>query len=175
MAIIIYFSHTGENLISGKLTYIETGNTKIVAKKISEQLNGMKYMELVPQSLYPDVYKKTVEIAEVEKREQKYVAYQKIDIDFAEHEEIFLGYPNWCGTIPRIVASFLEDNKMDNKKIYPFCTHEGSNLGNSVNDIKKSCPNAQILQRLPVRGTNANKSDTAIKNWLIQYQLNRKQ
>ena len=41
------------------------------------------------------------------------------------------------GTMPMPVWSFLEGKDFTDKKILPFCTHEGSGLGKSESDIKK--------------------------------------
>lgn len=173
LACILYFSYKGENLIHGKISNNRAGSTARVASKISEQLGRISCLELIPQYPYPEAYKCVMEIAEIEKEEKKHVSYQNLDIHFDKYDTIFLGYPNWCGTIPRIVASFLEDNSLKNINIYPFCTHEGSGLGNSINEIREICPKAQIFPGLSIRGTNADKSDTAIKNWLRQYYSNR--
>lgn len=48
----------------------------------------------------------------------------------------------------------------------PFCTHEGSGMGNSERDIKKLCPNAKVLPGLAIRGGNVKNADGLIKSWL---------
>jgi flavodoxin len=59
---------------------------------------------------------------------------------------IFLGYPNWWGTMPMPVFTFLEEYDFSGKTIIPFCTHEGSGMGRSEKDIAKLCPKATILK-----------------------------
>lgn len=68
-----------------------------------------------------------------------------------------------------IVASFLKDYHFDGKIIFPFCTHEGSGFGNSLEDFKKTCPEALIYPGLAIRGSRVNKADTAIQNWVDQH------
>lgn len=44
--------------------------------------------------------------------------------------------PNWWSAFPMAVFTFLESYDFSGKTIIPFCTHEGSGLGNSERDIK---------------------------------------
>jgi len=60
------------------------------------------------------------------------------------YDVIYLGYPNWWGTMPMAVFTFLESYDFSGKTIIPFCTHEGSGIGNSERDIKKLCPKAKV-------------------------------
>ena len=52
------------------------------------------------------------------------------------------------------------------KNIYPFCTHEGSGMGNSERDIKKLCPRSNVHKGLEIRGSQVHKSDNRITQWL---------
>ena len=79
-----------------------------------------------------------------------------------------LGYPIWHGNIPNIVMTLLESLNFDGKTIYPFNTHGGSGLGNSINDIKNLAPNAIVKDGFPLSGTYArtNESHEDIEDWL---------
>ncbi|MBO0461107.1 flavodoxin [Enterococcus sp. DIV1298c] len=88
----------------------------------------------------------------------------------------FLGYPNWLGTLPKPIVSFLQETDLANKLIYPFCTHEGSGFGRSLLDLKILAPASTIKTGLPIRGSRVLRSDKAIENWLIQfYESNNRQ
>ena len=50
------------------------------------------------------------------------------------------------------VFTFLEHFDFSGKTILPFCTHEGSGLGRSENDIKRLCPGASVKQGLALHG-----------------------
>ncbi len=78
---------------------------------------------------------------------------------------IFLGYPNWYGTMPMLMFTFLEENEFSGKTIIPFCTHEGSGLGHSENDIAKLCPNAKLLKGLAIHGSSVSDAKKDIINW----------
>lgn len=64
------------------------------------------------------------------------VAYQDITHDCSKIDTLFLGYPNLWGSYPRIIATFLEDFDTEGLIIYPFCTHEESAFGSSLNKLK---------------------------------------
>ena len=54
------------------------------------------------------------------------------------YDVIYIGYPNWWGTMPMAVFTFLESYDFSGKTIIPYCTHEGSGMGSSERDIKKA-------------------------------------
>jgi len=60
--------------------------------------------------------------------------------------------------MPMFFFTFLENNDLSGKVIVPVCTHEGSKMGNSVNDIIKLCPNSKVLDGIDIRGSNAHNS-----------------
>lgn len=81
------------------------------------------------------------------------------------YDVIFIGYPNWWATIPMGVFTFFEEYDFSGKTIIPFCTHEGSRLGRSERDIKKLCPNSNVLEGLAIRGS-INKAQNSVSVWL---------
>ncbi|WP_430597228.1 flavodoxin [Enterococcus sp. AZ177] len=171
MTAIIYFSRAFENLVDGKKKNLYIGNTKLVALKIAEELNA-EAVEIIPKIMYPKEYQRVVMQAEQEKETNERPIYQPIDINLEHYRAIYLGYPNWWGTLPMVMATFLEEHDFSGKNIYPFCTHEGSGMGNSISDLQKLCPNSRIHIGLPIRGSRVEKSDIAINNWLNQEQKN---
>ena len=51
------------------------------------------------------------------------------------------------------------------KTIRPFCTHEGSGLGNSVSDIRRICPGANIGKGLAVNGSSVKGARKDVERW----------
>lgn len=142
--LIAYFSRKGNNYVNGRITNLPIGNTEIVAQKI-QKLTGGDLFEIRTAKQYPEDYYKATEIAKEEKRQNaRPELANKLD-DISPYEVVFLGYPNWWGTMPMAVFTFLESYDFTGKTIAPFCTHEGSGLGSSERDIKKLCPNANVL------------------------------
>lgn len=64
------------------------------------------------------------------------------------------------------VFTFLEHFDFSGKIIKPFCTHEGSGMGNSVADIKKLCPHAAVEKGLAIYGSRVTNSKKQIESWV---------
>ena len=107
-----------------------------------------------------------VAMQELQSRERPALTGQVENME--QYDTIILGYPNWWGTMPMCVFTFLEAYDLTGKKILPFCTHEGSGLGHSVDDIRKVCPGTEVKDGLAIRGSAAASSDRQIKEWLKQ-------
>lgn len=61
-----------------------------------------------------------------------------------QYDVVFLGFPNWDGTLPMAVASFLEENDFSGKTIIPFVTHKGSGFGSSMGMIEDLASGADV-------------------------------
>lgn len=68
--------------------------------------------------------------------------------------------------MPMAVFTFLDHFDFSGKEIRPFCTHEGSGMGNSIKDIRRLCPDASISQGLAIHGGSVGRSEEEIKSWL---------
>jgi len=64
------------------------------------------------------------------------------------------------------VFTFLEHYDFSGKTILPLCTNEGSGMGGSERDIKRTCPGAVVKSGLSVTGSGAANSGEAVKRWL---------
>ena len=82
------------------------------------------------------------------------------------YDTIILGYPNYWGTIPMAVATFLERYDFTGKTILPLCTNEGSGMGSSKRDVKKYAKGADVKEGLSITGSRAANSKDAVKKWL---------
>ncbi len=165
-ALIVYFSRPGENYSVG---YIEEGNAKHIAKVISKYTKAPLY-ELEPLTPYASDYKECVKEAVKEAKEEARPAFKNPLADINKYDVIYLCYPNWCGTFPRIVASFLAKYDFTNKIIKPMCTHEGSGMGFSERELAKTLPTATILPGLPIKGSECHKPEIeeTIKEWAFK-------
>ena len=83
-----------------------------------------------------------------------------------EYDTIFLGFPNWWGTLPMPVLTFVEHYDWTGKRIIPFVTSGGSGFGRSLQDLKTSAHGAEIdPEGLAVLGTQVEKSKAKIQKW----------
>ena len=83
-----------------------------------------------------------------------------------EYDTVVLAYPNYWGTFPMAVATFLERYDFSGKIILPLCTNEGSGMGGSERDIKKYAAGAEVKRGLSITGSNAANSKGAVQKWL---------
>jgi flavodoxin len=102
-------------------------------------------------------------------KEQKASARPKLKVKLENaksYDIVFIGYPNWWGSFPMPVATFLEENDFSGKTLIPFCTHEGSRLGRSVEDLTKMCPKSKILEGLAIRGRSVKTAHEDVAQWV---------
>lgn len=163
--LIAYYSRRGNNYRNGEIVNLKVGNTEVVAGKIQKLTGGDTfYIETIKP--YPADYHETTQVAKRELNENARPAIRGKVANMQNYDVIYLGYPNWWGTMPMAVMTFLESYDFSGKVIIPFCTHEGSGLGKSVQDIKKACPKAIVKQGLAIRGGSVNNSDRQVMEWV---------
>ena len=135
------------------------GNLRIISEYLQEETKGDLF-SIHTVDKYPKGYRDTTDQAADEKDEDaRPKLSNKVD-NMEQYETILLGYPNWWGTIPMPVATFLEEYDFSGKTIIPFASHEGSGLGSGPSDIKKLCPDAEVKDGFEIRGGDV-KSDEA--------------
>ena len=135
------------------------GNLRIIAEYLQEETKGDLF-SIHTEKKYPKGYRDTTDQAADEKdADARPKLSNKVD-NMEQYTTILLGYPNWWGTIPMPVATFLEEYDFAGKTIIPFASHEGSGLGSGPSDIKKLCPDAEVEDGFAIRGGDV-KSDEA--------------
>jgi flavodoxin len=164
-SLIAYFSRRGNNYVDGKIVNLLIGNTEVIAKKL-QGMTGSNVFRIDTISSYPDGYTETTEVAQEEKKRNARPELTGKVGDMESCQVIYLGYPNWWGTMPMAVFTFLDAYGFSGKTIIPFCTHEGSGMGSSERDIKRLCPNARVLPGLAIRGGSVGKADKDLLDWL---------
>lgn len=162
--LVVYFSHAGDNYAVGN---IKVGNTKKIADLISEK-TGAAQFEIVAEKSYDMAYTPLTELVKQERQNGELPAFKGGIDDIDQYETIFIGGPIWWGTYPRVMFTFFSKYDLNGKTICPFTTHEGSGLGNSVDDVKTAYPNATIKQGLAIRGSDAQagKANERVEEWL---------
>lgn len=161
-ALVAYFSRRGENWAVGN---IKEGNAEHIAKVI-QRLTGADIFEIESLHEYSLDYTTCTEEAMAELRSQARPKLKEQLESIDKYDIIYLCYPNWWGTYPRPVATFLSLYDFSGKVIKPMCTHEGSAMGNSERELKQTLKTAAIKPGLAIKGTNAHKSDQIIASWI---------
>ena len=162
--LIVYFSRAGQNYVSGDIVDLPRGNAEILAGFAAEATDGDLF-RIERTEPYPvDYHRCTDEAAHEKDISARPALVQDIDID--PYDRIILIYPNWWGTMPMPVYSFLEAHDWTGKTIYPLCTHEGSGLSRTPADITRACPGADVRPGLAVLGSTAAEARSQIHSWL---------
>ena len=160
-ALVVFFSHAGENYSVGN---IEVGNTKIVADYISE-ITGADQFEIIAEKNYDMPYMDLIKVAQDEAKAGELPAY-KGDVDVAPYDVIFIGGPIWWGTYPQVMFTFFKDHDISGKTVIPFTTHEGSGLASSVQDVKKAWPSATVKDGFAIYGHEVRSGRAKVEKWL---------
>ncbi|MDL2264176.1 flavodoxin [Synergistaceae bacterium OttesenSCG-928-I11] len=142
-----------------------SGNTREIAGQIQERVGGDLF-EIKTVNAYPAEYRACTDVAKKEQNEDARPALStKVD-NMDDYDVVFIGYPNWWGTVPMALFTFFEQYDFSGRTIIPFCTHEGSGLGRSVGDIKKLCPKSTLLEGLAIRGSGVKSAQNDVNSWL---------
>lgn len=148
-----------------------TGNTRAVAEQIAE-LTGGDLFEIAPAQPYSAAdldYNDRSSRCYVEMHDKAArPAIAKTVPNFGSYKTVYVGYPNWWNTFPRIINTFLEAHDFGGKIIRPFSTSGGSGVENSVADLKKAVPAATVKAGLLVPGSSARSSGQRIAQWVKQ-------
>lgn len=165
--LIVYYSRKGENYYGGSIRNLERGNTEIAAEAIQSVVGG-DIFEIRTEKPYSKDYTTCTEEAKKELQEGIRPEIQEFVYNMEDYDTIFVCYPNWWGTCPMCVFTFMESYDFSGKKIIPLCTNEGSGMGRSESDLKKHCRGADVKRGLAVRGCETANSVNEIANWAIR-------
>lgn len=162
--LIVYFSRRGENYVSGHIQPLSVGNTEVVARRL-QVLTGADLFQLEPVHPYSDNYNQCIEQAQADQRQDARPALRALPDHLEDYDTIYLGYPNYWGTMPMAVYTFLEHFDFSGKTIHPFCTHEGSGLSGTEKDIQRAAKGALVARGLSIYGSSVDQAKPALEKW----------
>jgi len=85
------------------------------------------------------------------------------NVQIAEYDVIFLGFPIWWYVAPTIINTFLESSDFSGKKIILFATSGGSKFGKTVEELKVSVSaDTEIIEG---KLLNGRQSIASVKTW----------
>ncbi|MDR2456789.1 MAG: NAD(P)H-dependent oxidoreductase [Deltaproteobacteria bacterium] len=152
-----------------------SGNAKAMAEQIAGETGGQLF-EIKTVQAYPDAYDECLDVAKKEKKDKARPALASIVPNMADYDIVFLCYPNWWGTFPMGVFTFLETHDLSGKTVYPLVTHGGSRFGSSLNDIKKVSPKIELgeaihvsaFDRDPKKPPTVSIPNSSVADWLAK-------
>lgn len=163
--LIAFYSRADENYVNGMIKTLETGNTELAAGIIKE-LTDTDLFKIEQIQPYAKSYNECIAQAQTDQQRNARPELTHYPESIDEYDVIYLGYPNYWSTMPMAVFTFLEHFDFSRKTIKPFCTHEGSGMGNSISDIQRLCPTAIVEKGLALRGGSVPHSKTEIEKWI---------
>lgn len=169
--LVAYFSSAG-NIATDEPARgnVGLGNTKTIAEMIQKQVGGDLFF-IETANKYPSNYNDTIALAMKELRENARPELATHVENFDGYDVIFMGYPNWWGTLPQAMLTFIEEYDFSGKTVIPFCTYQDSGIGRSVQDLGKTLPDSTILESFSVRQAGINDAEDDIKQWLLELNL----
>lgn len=153
-SVIIYFTHSG--------------NTELAAKDLAA-VTGAKMIRLMPQQPYSsedvDWVNEQSRCTQEHLNQSLRPAIKPVDVNFADVDTVFIGFPIWWHEEPAVIRTFLDNyrEQLKGKVLYPFCTSYESPMSEADATLKKGYPDLDWKTglRLPA------KSDR-IKAWISQ-------
>ena len=147
--------------------FSRTGNTRVLAEEIAEQI-GAEVFEIIPAEPDPDDYDATVERFRKERAENARPAIASEVANMEEFATVFIGFPNWGDDMPHIVYTFLEQYDLSGKTVVPFCTNGGGGFGNSLDGLKRTCPDSFVADGFECSGSRADRQQENVSKWLAE-------
>jgi flavodoxin len=163
--LIAFFSRADENYFGGAMRYVKVGNTEIVCGIIKDLIPADSF-KIEMKNPYSPVYMTCIAEAKKDMRENARPELVSMPESIDEYDTVILGFPNYWGTMPMAVLTFLENFDFTGKTILPLCTNEGSGLGSSERDIRKYAKGARLGRGLSITGSRAADSRGALERWL---------
>ena len=153
-SVIIYFTHSG--------------NTELAAKEVAA-VTGAKMIRLMPEQPYSseDVDWVTAQsrCTQVHLNQSLRPAIKPIDVNFANIDTVFIGFPIWWHEERAVIRTLLDNyhSQLKGKVLYPFCTSYESPMSEADATLRKGYPDFDWKTglRLPV-------SPDQIKAWIEQ-------
>ena len=164
-ALIAFYSRAGENYFGGAYRRIAVGNTEKAAEMLADLTGGELY-KIQQARPYSEDYQTCIAEAKANLQRKARPEVRDLLEDLDVYDEIYLGYPNYWGTMPMAVYTFLEHYDLTGKTIHPFCTQEGSGLSRTVQDIQKAAPGAAVTKGLALYGSGVDSARAALEQWV---------
>ena len=153
------------------LYFSATGTTKKIAERIARESKS-DIIEIIPEEEYKkeDLNYNSDCRANREQNDSKSRPKIKNAIDINKYDTIYLGYPIWWGTNPKIILTLLDTYDFTNKIIIPFCTSGSTEISGSVEDLRKYNPNLNIKDG---KRFSTNDSDEVIKEFINRNEIDK--
>ncbi len=148
--------------------YSYSGNTRHVALQIQKGVGDADFFEIKPVKPYSQDYNECVNQAKKEINDNYRPELADFPKNINQYKTIFIGSPNWWGTMAPPVATFIEKcGSLKGVKVVPFFTHGGGGMQNCEKDVKAMAEKAgaTVLQGKTWSGYSATSLTTEVQDW----------
>ena len=126
------------------VAYFSASGTTARAAKALAEATGADLYEIRPAQPYTGadldwMDKKSRSSVEMNDGNARPAIADRVE-NMADYDTVFVGYPIWWYTAPRIVNTFLESYDFTGKTVIPFATSGGSGVEKSAGDLKAKYP-----------------------------------
>ena len=114
--LVAFYSRADENYVSGMIKTLAIGNTEIAAGFIAK-LTGADTFKIEQAQPYSKNYNECIAQAQADQNRNARPELKAYPETMEQYSEIYLGFPNYWGTMPMAVFTFLEHFDFSGKTI----------------------------------------------------------
>ena len=125
--------------------YTHSGNTELAAKEVAA-VTGAKMIRLMPEQPYSsedvDWVNEQSRCTQEHLNQSLRPAIKPIDVNFADIDTVFIGFPIWWHEEPAVIRTLLDNyhTQLKGKVLYPFCTSYESPMSEADATLRKGYP-----------------------------------
>ena len=144
----VAFAEEGTKKMKTAVVYFSwSGNTRFAAETIAKKA-GADLFEIKAEMPYNSNFNKCCDEAKPECYGKKQRAIKSIEgLDLAKYDMVFVGTPNWWGTVAPPVRTWVTQNKeaLKGKTVCIFQTHGGGGMERVGKEFAELLPGAKIF------------------------------
>ena len=155
-AAVVYFSWSPD------------GNTRFAAETIAAKL-GAKTFEIKAEKPYSSDYSACCDEAKPECTGKQLRPILPIDgLDVAQYDVIFVGTPNWWGTMAPPVRTWVTQNAaaLEGKTVCVFQTNGGGGMQRVGKEFAELVPNSKVLPAQAFSGSSIRRNAAALEQFV---------
>ena len=144
------------------------GNTRFAAQTIAAKA-GAQMFEIKAETPYSTNYRTCCNEAKPECQDKRLRPIQKIEgLDLAQNDVIFVGTPNWWGTMAPPVRAFLSQNAavLKGKTVCLFQPNGGGGMQRCGKEFAELVPGSKVLPAQAFSGGSVRNSVKALEKFV---------
>ena len=151
-SIVIYFTPT-------------EGNTKLLANRVAFH-SGSDMYRIEAVKPYPEDYYECNARAREEYETNARPEIKGPLPNLEGYDVIYLGFPNWYRTYPKVVATFLDLVSLKGKIVKPFCTNEEGGFGIGELQLRSALAESDVRDGFSSKSEDVMERDNDIAEWV---------